>query len=582
MLAELQITNFAIIDHLALHFDAGLLTFTGETGAGKSIIFDAVEVLLGGRADITVIRSGADMALIEGNFNIASPEHQPIHAILESEDLLNEDNPGILFLSRELRSNGRSTARVNGRIATVSLLRQLGEYLVDLHGQSEHLSLLRTREHLGLLDRYANCEVLLDAYQKNYQQLQTTRRCLYELRQAEQDAARRADLLRYQIDEIQAARLKPDEDDILRVERDRLANAEELASLTHEVLEALDEGRQGASATTDLLGQAIHALSKIQRLDSSQATLHEQAQLLFENLSDLAHKLRTYLENIEFDPQRLQQLEDRLDLIHRLKGKYGETILKILTFAEKAHQDLDTITHAGEQIDELEARSQELLGRLAEQGQALSLARHSASLKLAEAIQGELNDLHMAGAQFRVDFQQRLDPEGIPLEEGKRVAFDATGLEQIEFLIAPNPGEGLKPLVKIASGGETSRLMLALKNVLVRADHIPTLIFDEIDQGIGGRVGAVVGQKLWQLARNHQVLCITHLPQLASYGDQHYHVQKTIQSGRTATQVTILEGEDRIRELALMFGELSEGTLRSAFELIEAANSKTSQASTHY
>jgi len=581
MLAELQITNFAIIDHLALHFDAGLLTFTGETGAGKSIIFDAVEVLLGGRADITVIRSGADIALIEGNFNIASSEHQAVHAILKSEDLLNEDDPNSLFLSRELRSNGRSTARINGRIATVSLLRQLGEYLVDLHGQSEHLSLLRTREHLGLLDRYANCEDLLDAYQENYQQLQTTRRRLYELRQAEQDATRRADLLRYQIDEIQAAHLKPDEEDNLRVERDRLANAEELASLANEALQALDEGPQGVSATTDLLGQAIHALSKIQRLDSSQAVLHEQAQLLFENLNDLGHKLRTYLENIEFDPQRLQQLEERLDLIHRLKRKYGEIIPQILAFAEKARQDLDTITHTGEQIAELEARSHELLSGLAQQGQALSLARHSASLKLADAVQSELNDLHMTGAQFRVDFQQQLDPEGVLLEDGRLVAFDATGFEQVEFLIAPNPGEGLKPLVKIASGGETSRLMLALKNVLAHADYIPTLIFDEIDQGIGGRVGAVVGQKLWQLARNHQVLCITHLPQLASYGDQHYQVQKTVQGGRTATQVTILEGEDRIRELALMFGELSEGTLRSAFELLEAANSKTSQAYNH-
>jgi DNA repair protein RecN (Recombination protein N) len=434
---------------------------------------------------------------------------------------------------------------------------------------------------LGLLDRHAHCEQLLEAYQEDHQQLQTTRRHLNELRLAEQDATRRADLLRYQIDEIQAAHLKSDEEGILRVERDRLANAEELASLTQEALQALDEGPQGVSATTDLLGQAIHALSKIQRLDTSQAALHEQAQLLFENLSDLVHKLRTYLENIEFDPQRLQQLEERLDLFHRLKRKYGETISHIMVFAEKAHQDLDTITHAGEQIAELEARSQELLSKLAQQGSLLSLARHSASLKLAEAVQHELNDLHMTGAQFRVDFQQRLDPEGILLEDGRKVAFDATGLEQVEFLIAPNPGEGLKPLVKIASGGETSRLMLALKNVLARADHIPTLIFDEIDQGIGGRVGAIVGQKLWQLARNHQVMCITHLPQLATYGDQHYHVQKTIQGGRTATQVTILEGEDRIRELALMFGELSEGTLRSAFELLEAANSKTSHASTH-
>ena len=574
MLTELRIDNFAIIDHLELSFTPGLVTFTGETGAGKSIIIDAVEILLGGRADVTMIRAEAERANVEGIFQIPQTVRSTITAILEREELL--DNPETITLGREIRHNGRSIARVNGRNVNVSLLSELGEYLVDVHGQSEHLSLLRVRNHLGLLDAFANIDNELTAYSKTYSHLGAIRRELADLHQTESEAARRVDTLNYQINEIEAARLRPDEEEELRTERNRLANAEGLASLAQEALQSLDEGTPESPSSIDLFGQVVHALGGVTRLDSSQSSLEEQAQLLFDNLTDLARNLRYYLEGIEFNPKRLDQVEEHLSLIHNLKRKYGNTIQAVLAFAQDARRQLDTITHAGERIEELEAEEAQLLNQLGKEGQVLSQKRHAAAQKLEQTLEDELANLNMKSAHFKVNFQQRPEADGVPLDDGLCVAFDATGLEHVEFLVAPNPGEGLKPLVKIASGGETSRLMLAIKNVLARADHVPTLIFDEIDQGIGGRVGSIVGRKLWELGRQHQVLCVTHLPQLAAFGDQHFRVQKNIKGGRTLTQVEVLQGEKRLLDLAQMMGEVTEGTRRSAQELLQTVTHITS------
>ncbi len=570
MLTELRIENFAIIHRLELEFKPGLLTFTGETGAGKSIILDAIEALLGGRADASAIRSGAERASIEGSFRLADPARGPILEILEREDLL-EDSPEFLVLERDLRREGRNAARINGRSANLSLLKEIGAYLVDIHGQSEHLSLLNVRSHLGLLDRFAGVEEPLAAYARDYRQLQEVRKELAQVRQAEQDSARRTDMLNYQIQEIEAAHLSPGEEEELRQDRTRLANAESLASLAQATLAALDEGSPETPAATDLLGQAAHALSSLARIDASREALQEQAEGLLESLSELSRDLRDYLEHIEFNPRRLEQVEERLDLINTLKRKYGNAIEAVLAYAEEAHQQLDAIAHAGERIAELEEAEQALLRKLSGAAQALSQARHAAAERLAKSIEVELDDLSMAEARFAVDFQTRPDPQGLPLPDGSRLAFDGSGFDRAEFLVAPNPGEGLKPLVKIASGGETSRLMLALKNILARADTIPTLIFDEIDQGIGGRIGLVIGEKLWSLAREHQVLCVTHLPQLAAFGDQHFKVTKEVREGRTLTHVAPLSGETRREELALMLGGVSQANLTSAEEILEAA-----------
>jgi len=569
MLTELRIENFAIIQELELSFQPGLTTFTGETGAGKSIILDALMALLGGKADPTLIRAGADRANVEGEFTIPPANRDAIVALLKSEELLDEDEH--LAIAREMRSNGRSVARINGRSVAQSLLRDLGQYLVDIHGQSEHLSLLQVRQHINLLDRFANSQPALEAYQGLYHKLRKVQKDLFSLRQSEKDAASRSDLLEFQAGEIENAHLLSEEEDELRGERTRLANAEGLSSLSQQTLALLDDGSQDTPAITDLVGQMVQVLDSLARLDPTQNGLAEQAQTLSESLSDISRDLRGYMDGIEFNPRRLEQVEERLDLINRLKRKYGGTLEAVLEFARKARADLDNIAHATERIAELEQQEIRLRTDLAVQAERLSDQRSQAARVLATAVERELDDLSMAGAQFAVDQQTVADPHGLSLSSGETVAFDETGIDKIEFLIAPNPGEGLKPLVKIASGGETSRLMLALKRVLTRADSIPTLVFDEIDQGIGGRVGSVVGEKLWQLGRNHQVLCVTHLPQLAAFGDQQYSVRKEVDSGRTTTHVAVLTGEPRQIELAQMLGAVTDANLHSARETLATA-----------
>jgi DNA repair protein RecN (Recombination protein N) len=569
MLTELRIQNFAIIDKLELHFGPGLIILTGETGAGKSIILDAVVMLIGGKADTTFVRTDSDAAFVEGVFQLKGPEREAIHEILNREDLM--DDPDYIVLMREVRKEGRSVARVNGRTVNVSLLKELGAVLVDIHGQAEHLSLLDSRAHLGLLDRYAEVAQPLSEYRQTYHALLNLRRELTELRKAQADADRRVEMLTYQAEEIEAAKLKPGEDEELRKERDRLANAESLAQNAQEALAVLDEGSPETPAATDLVGQAAQALNSLAKLDPAQNEFATQAELMLDTISELIRNLRDYLEEIEFNPKRLDEVEERLDLIHSLTRKFGGNIPAVIAYGAEARKQLETISSAAERIAELEMQEAKLLEKLAKQGGILTEKRKSAAEAMGKGIEGELNDLKMAAARFGVDFQTRPDPNGAPLNNGTRIAFDQNGFDRVEFLIAPNPGEGLKPLAKIASGGETSRLMLGLKNVLARADEVPSLIFDEIDQGIGGRVGMTVGHKLWNLSRTHQVFCVTHLPQLAAFGDQHFQVQKLIEKGRTLTRVEKLDGEPRLLELSQMLGEVGEGTLRSAYELMQVA-----------
>ena len=569
MLTELHIQNFAIIDKLDLRFDSGLIILTGETGAGKSIILDAVVMLIGGKADTTFVRTDSDAAFVEAVFQLKGPEKEAVHFILNREELM--DDPDYVVLMREVRKEGRSVARINGRTVNVGLLKELGALLVDIHGQSEHLSLLDPRAHLGLLDRYAEVGQPLSDYRQTYHSLLNLRRELTDLRKAQSDADRRIEMLTYQAEEIESAALKVGEDEELRKERDRLANAESLAQNAQEALAVLDEGSPEMPAATDLVGQAAQALATLAKIDAGQAELANQAELLLDTISDIIHGLRDYLEEIEFNPKRLEDVEERLDVLHSLVRKYGGSVPAVIAYGADARKQLETITGAAERINDLEMQEAKLLEKLAKQGGALSEKRKSSAITMGNGIEAELNDLKMQSAKFGVDFQTKPDVNGIPMSDGTRIAFDQNGFDRVEFLIAPNPGEGLKPLAKIASGGETSRLMLGLKNVLARADQVPSLIFDEIDQGIGGRVGMVVGHKLWNLARTHQVFCVTHLPQLAVFGDQHYQVQKLVDNGRTLTRVEKLDGEPRLLELSQMIGEVGEGTLRSAHELLQAA-----------
>lgn len=575
MLTELAIRDFAIINKLDLSFGPGLLVLTGETGVGKSIMVDAVELLIGGRADSAVVRSGADKALLEATFRLDPVIREFVQGILEREQLLDDGDDGEVHLSREIRLEGRNVCRVNGRIVTLSLLRELGDSLVDVHGQSEHLSLLRVQHHRRLLDRYLGAEETLAAYRSHYRSLMEVREELADLRERDREAAQRADFLSFQIEEIESAQLRPGEDEELKSEQARLANAEKLSILTEAATAALDEGLRGEIAASDLLGQAVESVEELAGVDNSMDRIHIEAQALLEQVTDLARRLRVYREGIEYNPTRLDEVEERLSLVQNLQRKYGGSIDEVLAYAEEARAELETITHAEQRVEELQLEEEELLSVLAAHGVELSRTRRVAADSLAEAVALELQDLNMAGAEFGVDLRWQDDPQGVPVEE-RRVTFGPHGLDQIEFLVAPNPGEGLKPLVKIASGGETSRLMLGMKGVLAEADEIPTLIFDEIDQGIGGRVGAVVGRKLRALTAGHQVLCITHLPQLAAYGARHYKVDKQVRGGRTETIVRELAEADRVQELASMLGGDSAPNLESAQALLAEASRQES------
>ena len=582
MLAELQIQDFAIIEQVHLCFEPGFNVLTGETGAGKSIIIDAVSLLLGGRGDSEFIRAGAPQAAIEGTFHLDQETQAAINPQLE-QDGLEGDDPGILILARELRREGRNICRVNGRAVSLKTLRALGEHLVDIHGQTEHLSLMRVAEHVNLLDAFGGLWPLREGVAEKVRRLRSVRRELGSLRRDERELARRLDLLQYQVQEIEAARLEPGEEDELALERARLANAERLTELVDETYHVLHKGFEEQAPAVDLIQTAVRALVGLTRLDASAESLHQAAEGMSYQLEDLVANLQSYRDQIEFNPRRLEQVEERLAAIHSLQRKYGDTIEDVLAFADRAQLELESIEHSEERIEELEAEEEELLHQVGRLGAGLSAQRKAASERLAQGIEDELAELSMVRARFGVDLSWR-DAEDGAYVEGRRVAFDLTGLDRVEFLVAPNVGEPLKPLVRIASGGETSRLMLALKTVLAQADRTPTLIFDEIDTGIGGRIGSVVGQKLWGLTvangdkvRSHQVLCVTHLPQLAGYGDLHLHVQKGVVRDRTVTSVQALQGTSREQEMAGMLGAITDRTRASAREMLLASQEEKQQ-----
>ncbi|MEI2690984.1 MAG: DNA repair protein RecN [Anaerolineae bacterium] len=557
MLSELRITNFAIIDQSALTFSPGFNVLTGETGAGKSIIIDAVDMLLGGKAGQEVIRAQEPQCQVEGVFTLSPMAAAAVNPVLEREGL-EGDEPGLLLLSRELRRGGRSVARVNGRAVALAVLKEIGDLLVDIHGQTDHLSLMRQREHVHLLDRYAGLLAPRDKLAAEVRRLLAVRKELASLRRDQRELARRLDLLNFQAEEIDSAALEPGEDTALDGERRRLANAEQLIRLTEGARGLLSEGDDQQASALDLLSEAAGKLARLAAIDPDTQPILDAAEALTDQLNDLARGLDAYAEEVEFNPERLAEVDERLNLIFNLKRKYGDSIEEVLAFGARIQAELDALGNAEVRTSELEAEEERLAQRIGRHGAALSRARREAASRMASEVVAELADLRMERAQFDVDFQWQPQTEGAIVGEADaptgvtagRYSFDSSGLDRIEFLVSANPGEPLKPLVKVASGGETSRLMLALKTVLGRADQTPTLIFDEIDVGIGGRVGSVVGRKLWELtvrngggqsAASHQVLCITHLPQLAGYGDVHLVVRKQMDGQRTRTEVVALQ-----------------------------------------
>jgi len=577
MLAELQVTNFAIIDKLTLRLQDGFNVLTGETGAGKSIIVDAVGALLGGRVFDELVRSNADTAHIEGVFVLTPAQAAHLVPLLVERGLDSDDET--LILTREIRRGGRNVCRVNGRAVTATVLRTVAQGLVDIHGQSEHLSLLRVSTHLDLLDRYAGLGEQRQQVADGVAELRRVRRELDDLMRDERELARRVDLLTFQVEEIAAAQLGEGEEEKLRAERQRLTNAERLAQLADAAYRSLHESEDDVPSASDRLGEARTALDDLDALDPSLVTHRQQAEELGYQVEALAEALRDYRDAIEFDPPRLRQVEERLELIFNLKRKYGDSIAEVLAFAQRAERELDGITHAEERIAELHAEEARLLTAVGARAAELSAARAEAAVQLTAAVEGQLEDLNMAGACFVVDIQQ-VDAGGGVVVGDRRLACDATGIDRVEFLIAPNVGEPPKPLVRIASGGEMSRLMLALKSILSTADEVPTLIFDEIDVGIGGRSAAVIGEKLWRLTTTHQVICVTHLSQIAAFADAHYAIAKGITDGRTTTRAQKLSEAKRLEELAMMLGgtPLSDVTRQDAQEILARSRATKAEA----
>jgi len=576
MLTELYIRNFAIIDELELSLKEGLNIFTGETGAGKSIILDAVSTVVGGKTDPTFIREGTDRAIVEAVFR-PDENREAIREILKREDLPEDSDGDQILLSRDIRAGGRSSARVNGSSVNVNLLREIGRLLVDIHGQSDHLSLLNPSNHIVLLDRFAGNQELLKKYQAEFKKLQKIRTRLTEIRMNDEELLRKKDMLSFQMNEIRSAKINESEEETLKKDRDRLANAENLSQLTQKAIEQLEGRSEEYPGIFELLGYLSKSMDNLSRIDAELAPFGEEVAAINDALNELLASLQRYQETLEFNPARLDAIEERLALLNTLKRKYGGSLHAVLEFAARAEEQLAGLENISDQTEDLIRQETSVINLLSELAQELSDRRHEASRKVSESVEKELHELRMESAQFEIRFTQTAAENGLRDRHGRSLAYDENGFDQVEFLIAPNPGEGLKPLAKIASGGETSRLMLALKNTLAEADSIPSMIFDEIDQGIGGRVGSIVGEKLWLLSRNHQILCITHLPQLAAYYDVHFHVSKQLSDGRTRTLVKQLQPEESLREMAqLMGGDSPENRRASGAMILNAQKWKES------
>ncbi len=578
MLEELQIRNLAVIEDLALTFGPGFNVITGETGAGKSLLIDALGLALGRRADPVLVRAGAERAAVEAFFTLDDNTRDGLEPLLQREEL--EDEVGnSLLLARELRRNGRSTARVNGIAVRSGLLKALAEALVDVHGQSDHLSLLRPATHIDLLDRHAGLLPQRHAIAARVQRIQAVQMQWRLLQQDEGQRERQAEQLRREIAEIEAVAPQPDEDERLRQERRRLGNSEQLTQLGAEALLALagDDGGPGTSGALELLMQAEQLLARLARIDPQLQEGQAQADALAQQVQELAGVLQDYGAQVEHNPQRLAEVEQRLEAINTLRRRYGPDIQAVLEHADKARAQLDSLERNEEQLQACQAELTRLLDELGAAAAALSAARQTAGRRLAQQVMAELADLRMGATRFEVSIVQLESDDGCPVD-GRRLRFGRDGVDQVQFLMSANPGQPLQPLAKVASGGEAARLMLALKHVLARADRTPALIFDEIDQGIGGRVGAVVGHKLHSLAAQHQVLAVTHLAQLAACADHHYRVDKDPAARHARATVQLLQHEEaRVQELAAMLGAVGDSGSQTARELLLDARQRTSR-----
>lgn len=572
MLRDLNIQNFALIDNLQIQLQPGLNILTGETGAGKSIIIDAIGILLGGRALTDYIRTGQSKAVIEAIFDIKG--NQNVKHFMQEIGI--ETDGEQLLLRREITESGNNRLRINGQFATRNLVKELSKYLLDIHGQNEHQTLMQKHEHLRLLDEYGGEDIkqLKKEVQRFYHQLTKIKSELKSLRQNEQEKAQRLDLIKFQIDEIDQADLRIDEEEELLNRRKILMNAEKLFTNANGVNELLAGSGFESVGALDLVGKVKKALEEMALIDQNLDQVLVMISNAYYQLEEASFEMGGYKDNIEFDQAELTKIEERLSLIGLLKRKYGQTIEEVLNYRHKIGTELSTLTNSEERIEELESELQHTSIQYIQKAKKLSESRNEIAVQFAWKVMGEMRELSMENAKFVIQLKWQELNEGLEID-GISYQFGPDGLDQAEFLISPNPGEPLKPLIKVASGGEISRIMLAIKAVTIDLEQVNSVIFDEIDSGVGGEAGQKVAEKLALISRGKQVICITHLPQIAAMADAHYHIFKEVKDNRTSSNLTQLDDKERIEELARMYGGTEiAAALQHASEMLKLAIDK--------
>ncbi|MGN1283017.1 MAG: DNA repair protein RecN [Limosilactobacillus sp.] len=560
MLQELTIDNLAIIKHLSLEFANQMTVLTGETGAGKSIIIDAVGLLAGGRGSQEFIRRGEEKLRLQGQFALTADPG--LAALLDSLGIEYED--GTLIIMREIHRNGRNTIRVNGQLINTTMLRQIGAYLVDIQGQNEHQLLLQPEKHLGMLDQYASKQVqpLITKYQQLYRDYSQLKAAVTKKQANEQQWAQRLDMLHYQVDEIGSAQLKADEEEQLTSERDRLEHFQQINNALQQAVATFNDGE---APVLDQVATVMEAINGIAEFDDDYDSLSKSLNDAYYALQDVANQAGQQLDLLEFDDQRLAEIDQRLTVIGDLEHKYGDSVAKVLDYYAKIKKELDTMEAAADSNNDLEARLATAQEQLQTIGEELSQVRQQAAHQLATQVHQQLAELYMAKADFEVHFAKQASG-----------TFTPTGIDEVEFYIRTNPGESMGPLAKIASGGELSRVMLALKTIFAANEGVTSIIFDEVDTGVSGRVAQAIADKIRLIAANSQVLCITHLPQVAAVAQHHFLIKKAVHDERTTTTVTSLAAAQRVNELARMLSgeKVTKLTKEHAQELLQMAHPK--------
>jgi DNA repair protein RecN (Recombination protein N) len=563
MLLELSIFNFALIDSLNIEFNKGLNILTGETGAGKSIIIDALGLVLGQRASRDNIRQGQDRMIVEALFCTSTKNKDHINMILKENGIDIEEDSSII-MSREVLSSGKNTCRVNGRMVTLSIMKQLSELLIDIHGQHEHQSLLHWEMHIGLLDSYGGSQIekLLNITKEQFNKYKSSQRSLNELIRDEMEIEREKDLLKFQLEEINQGKLQnTQEENELENRRQILIHSEKLFQNSKEAYELLYVGNEVQASIYDQLSKTLNCLNNISSIDPTMKNIYEQINSAILLIEDAGFVLRDYNESVEFNSMEIDQIEKRLNNINLLKRKYGESIEDILNYKENIKTKLFKIENKNEEIEKLKIEIENNWQLYLKAANELSKIRLVIARKLEKKIIKELQDLGMKKIKFKVDIQNSEEYSSI------------NGIDRVEFLISTNLGQDLRPLAKIASGGEIARIMLALKTILADADNIDSLIFDEIDTGISGRTAQVVAEKMEYISKSYQTICITHLPQIASMADAHYLIEKEVKNNHTYTNIKFLNSKGRTEELARMLGgaTLTDLTISHAKEMLDMA-----------